>query len=222
MSTKDTTLPLGGGPDGKSPLFIPARTNIIYLVWSMHRRTDLYGPDAADFRPERWETIRPGWEYLPFNGGPRICIGRTFFPSLSFSPRSRFPVPILLFPPLEFSPLFFFPEPHGLIRSNRTIRPNRSILHDRTPATGVLSHRGARQPAVAGTHHPDVRDRAGHAREHDSVKEIRGVQKWAINVFCLFFPRLHSEGDGVEESMILDKSRNHSEYVGGELPRFKA
>ena len=42
----------------------------------MHRRTDYYGPDADEFKPERWEVLRPGWEYLPFNGGPRICIGR--------------------------------------------------------------------------------------------------------------------------------------------------
>ena len=42
----------------------------------MHRRKDFYGEDAEEFKPERWETLRPGWEYLPFNGGPRICIGR--------------------------------------------------------------------------------------------------------------------------------------------------
>jgi cytochrome P450 len=45
----------------------------------MHRRKDIYGEDANEFRPERWETLRPGWEFLPFNGGPRICIGREFF-----------------------------------------------------------------------------------------------------------------------------------------------
>lgn len=44
----------------------------------MHHRTDLWGPDAEEFRPERWEKRRPGWDYLPFNGGPRICIGQQF------------------------------------------------------------------------------------------------------------------------------------------------
>jgi cytochrome P450 len=47
----------------------------------MHRRTDIYGPDAEEFRPERWapeEGLRPGWGYLPFNGGPRICVGQQF------------------------------------------------------------------------------------------------------------------------------------------------
>ena len=44
----------------------------------MHRRKDFYGKDAEEFRPGRWETLRPGWEYLPFNGGPRICIGQQY------------------------------------------------------------------------------------------------------------------------------------------------
>lgn len=51
------------------------------MSWSirdMHRRTDIYGPDAAEFNPDRWETLRPGWGYVPFNGGPRICIGQQF------------------------------------------------------------------------------------------------------------------------------------------------
>jgi cytochrome P450 len=44
----------------------------------MHHRRDIYGDDADEFRPERWETLRPGWEYLPFNGGPRICLGQQY------------------------------------------------------------------------------------------------------------------------------------------------
>lgn len=44
----------------------------------MHRRTDIYGPDAEEYLPERWETLRPSWEYLPFNGGPRICLGQQY------------------------------------------------------------------------------------------------------------------------------------------------
>lgn len=45
----------------------------------MHRRKDIYGDDADEFRPERWEddALRDvGWGYLPFNRGPRICLGR--------------------------------------------------------------------------------------------------------------------------------------------------
>lgn len=68
MAIVDTVLPKGGGPDGESPLFIPKKTVVQYHVYVMHRRKDLYGDDTEEFRPERWEKIRPGWEYLPFNG----------------------------------------------------------------------------------------------------------------------------------------------------------
>jgi cytochrome P450 len=55
----------------------------MYSVYAMHRRKDLYGPDAESFRPERWEeNAKRGWEYLPFNGGPRICLGRKSLLSL--------------------------------------------------------------------------------------------------------------------------------------------
>lgn len=41
----------------------------------MCRDESFWGPDADTFRPERWETTRPGWEYTPFGGGPRTCPG---------------------------------------------------------------------------------------------------------------------------------------------------
>lgn len=77
-SNKATTLPTGGGPDGKSPIYIKPDTDVQYSIHVMHRRTDLWGEDANEFKPERFVGRRPGWEYLPFNGGPRICIGQQF------------------------------------------------------------------------------------------------------------------------------------------------
>lgn len=77
VATKDTSLPVGGGADQQSPVYIKKGTMVAYSVYAMHRRTDLWGKDAASFRPERWEeNAKHGWEYLPFNGGPRICLGR--------------------------------------------------------------------------------------------------------------------------------------------------
>lgn len=76
----DTVLPRGGGKDGKEPIFVKKGTPVLYNVYTMHRRKDLYGEDADVCRPERWEGLRPGWGFLPFNGGPRICLGREFFP----------------------------------------------------------------------------------------------------------------------------------------------
>ncbi|KAJ5375688.1 Cytochrome P450 [Penicillium concentricum] len=75
---QDTYLPLGGGPDGKSPVHVPKGHEVIFSIYTMHRENEIYGPDADEFRPERWETLRPGWAYIPFNGGPRTCIGQQF------------------------------------------------------------------------------------------------------------------------------------------------
>lgn len=64
-ANKDTTLPRGGGPDGQSPIFIPKGRACDYSVFVMHRRKDLWGADADDFNPERWEKRRVGWDFLP-------------------------------------------------------------------------------------------------------------------------------------------------------------
>lgn len=80
----DTVLPVGGGEDGKSPVFVEKGQIVSWSLYTMHRRKDLYGEDAEEFKPERWldrgekKGLRVGWEYLPFNGGPRICIGRMY------------------------------------------------------------------------------------------------------------------------------------------------
>lgn len=62
MAVQDTVLPLGGGPNGKSPVFIKKGQLVAYHVYAMHRRKDFYGTDAEQFNPDRWETLRPSWE----------------------------------------------------------------------------------------------------------------------------------------------------------------
>ena len=82
QAISDTVLPIGGGKDQTSPVFVAKGQFVGWSLYTMHRRKDLYGEDAETFRPERWldsgdkKGLRVGWEYLPFNGGPRICIGR--------------------------------------------------------------------------------------------------------------------------------------------------
>jgi cytochrome P450 len=51
---------------------------VIFTVYLMHRRKDLWGEDVLEFKPERWEQRIPAWQYLPFLGGPRICLGQQF------------------------------------------------------------------------------------------------------------------------------------------------
>jgi len=86
MATKTTILPVGGGSDLQSPVLVPKGAAVAYSVYSMHRRPDLYGMDAELFRPDRWtehmplydDPVNAKWGYLPFNGGPRICLGMDF------------------------------------------------------------------------------------------------------------------------------------------------
>ncbi|CAJ2507308.1 Uu.00g084940.m01.CDS01 [Anthostomella pinea] len=77
-----TTLPTGGGPDGKFPVFVKKGQAVAYCVYVMHRRKDIYGEDAEKFRTERWEGDElkniHNYAYLPFNGGPRVCLGQEF------------------------------------------------------------------------------------------------------------------------------------------------
>ncbi|OHW98293.1 n-alkane-inducible cytochrome p450 [Colletotrichum incanum] len=73
VANKDTFLPVGGGPDGSAPIFVTAGQEVAYQSFSTHRRKDLWGEDADQFRPERWEAVRPHFRYLPFNAGPQIC-----------------------------------------------------------------------------------------------------------------------------------------------------
>ncbi|KAF4981454.1 hypothetical protein FZEAL_2742 [Fusarium zealandicum] len=78
VAVRDTTIPRGGGADGQSPLFIRKGTAMFYNVYAMHRNEAVFGADPDEFVPERWLDLRPGWGYLPFNGGARACIGREF------------------------------------------------------------------------------------------------------------------------------------------------
>lgn len=77
-SVVDTILPVGGGHDGKSPIFVPKGTPVMYNLRALHYRKDIYGENVDDFNPDRWDGLRPGWGFLPFNGGPRICLGQNF------------------------------------------------------------------------------------------------------------------------------------------------
>ncbi|KAJ5129843.1 uncharacterized protein N7515_005882 [Penicillium bovifimosum] len=62
-AVRTTILPTGGGPDGDKPML------------------NIYGHDAYEFRPERWESgelANIGWGFFPFSGGPRQCLGEDF------------------------------------------------------------------------------------------------------------------------------------------------
>ncbi|KAF9034327.1 cytochrome P450 monooxygenase pc-3 [Panaeolus papilionaceus] len=74
--TTDWASPLNGAKRGH---------RAVYSVLYMHRRIDLWGPDALTFDPDRFlderlhkYLIPNPFIFCPFNAGPRICLGQQF------------------------------------------------------------------------------------------------------------------------------------------------
>jgi cytochrome P450 len=57
-SNKETILPRGGGKDGSKPILVPKGMSVRWSSHVLQRSKDVFGPDADEFRPERWDTLR--------------------------------------------------------------------------------------------------------------------------------------------------------------------
>lgn len=73
VALNDSVLPTGGGRDGKSPILVRKGEYISFNIYCLHQDKDVWGADADEFRPERWEGLKPLWTFIPFGGGPRTC-----------------------------------------------------------------------------------------------------------------------------------------------------
>lgn len=54
---------------------------VVFSQYVNSRKKNIYGHDAYEFRPERWESgelASVRWAYFPFSGGPRQCLGEDF------------------------------------------------------------------------------------------------------------------------------------------------
>ncbi|KAJ7066916.1 cytochrome P450 [Mycena amicta] len=85
QSTRATTWPSPDPAKDARPIYVPAGTRCMYSVLLLHRLPELWGPDAEEFDPDRFldermqKYVVPNpWIFLPFNGGPRICLGQLF------------------------------------------------------------------------------------------------------------------------------------------------
>ncbi|CAN6354996.1 unnamed protein product [Urochloa humidicola] len=65
-------------PDGT---FVARSTRVTYHAYALGRMDSVWGPDCAEFRPERW--LRDGrfvpespYRYPVFQGGVRVCVGK--------------------------------------------------------------------------------------------------------------------------------------------------
>ncbi|KAK2602906.1 hypothetical protein N8I77_009405 [Diaporthe amygdali] len=58
--------------------YFPPGTVLSVPSYTMHHSPEIWGPDASEFRPERWDSVTPRQKnaFIPFSHGPRACVGR--------------------------------------------------------------------------------------------------------------------------------------------------
>ncbi|THV45562.1 hypothetical protein BGAL_0474g00030 [Botrytis galanthina] len=79
IALRDTVLPRGGGTIGKSPIFAPKGTTMYTNQHALHHEEKVFGSDVESFKPDRWDSVNckpTSWEYMPFGGEPRACVGQ--------------------------------------------------------------------------------------------------------------------------------------------------
>lgn len=61
---------------------IPSNIDILVVIYTLHRRKDIWGENADEFNPDNFlpenEEKRSRYSYIPFSFGPRNCIGAKY------------------------------------------------------------------------------------------------------------------------------------------------
>lgn len=94
MALRDTTLP--ATPKSRGPVGVCKGDTVAWGPMNVQLRRDLYPPTSDDFAdphvfsPERWYVWQPKpWEYVPFNGGPRVVSSLLDTPSYLSKPQTH-------------------------------------------------------------------------------------------------------------------------------------
>lgn len=74
---RETTKPFDLGD-----VVAPPGTSVMINIWMLHHNEHVWGPDHMEFKPERFSkdniTKMDPYQFVPFSGGPRNCIGQNF------------------------------------------------------------------------------------------------------------------------------------------------
>ncbi|KAG9044823.1 hypothetical protein FS837_007482 [Tulasnella sp. UAMH 9824] len=127
--------------DDGTRYYIPKGVNVTWSTIGLHRRKDLWGPDALVFDPDRWLDERNKkyylanpFIYLPFHGGPRTCLGQQF----ALNEASFFVIRLLqAFDDITFSPESYPPgtlPPEEWKKSDKARKPSEKV-HPKTHLT---------------------------------------------------------------------------------------
>ncbi len=102
-------------------LQLPAQSNVLLNIYGLHHHPD-YWERPEDFDPEHFneinEKVRPAYVYVPFGGGPRLCLGYNF---------AMLVMQIVL---CRITPLFEFSVPENyapVVEPNITLRAKEGI-----------------------------------------------------------------------------------------------
>ncbi|VAW42837.1 hypothetical protein MNBD_CHLOROFLEXI01-4556 [hydrothermal vent metagenome] len=117
----------GNAPDEVGGYQIPANSVITLSPYITHRHPDFW-PEPERFDPQRFtpkrKAERPRYAYLPFGGGPRLCIGNSFAMTEAI---------LLLTAIVQQYRLTLLPGTHVEIEPLITLRPKGTLMMAITP-----------------------------------------------------------------------------------------